>query len=153
MACLVHHQNAQCTLPGSYSSLIWAWFNLHSEAEKSWHWRDSRLPSDCCKSFSCHSCMYNLGFHQLYTQSGILHFAQLELNGAVNAPLSIFLGSTLKIMEVWQVGSTLFPHEILAWFLSNQSLYLLVDGPKHSCGVPESDPSCFHIFLFQKDGI
>ena len=47
MACLVSHWNAQPTSPGSCSSLIRAWFHLHSEAKMSWHWWDRR-PSDCC---------------------------------------------------------------------------------------------------------
>ena len=83
-------------------------------------WWDSRT-FDCRRSFYVNIVCITL------------HFPQLELNGAVDVLQSVFL----RIMLVCQVGSALFliRYMISVWFSSNQSLSLLVDGPKYSLAV------------------
>ena len=109
MACLVHHWNAQPTSPGSCSSLIWAWFHLHSEVEMNWH---VDLLQTAVKVFHVILICITLDVINSCTQPRTLHFMQLELNSTADAPYNIFLGSTLRIIEMHQVGSALFPYEV-----------------------------------------
>ena len=96
--------------------LVLLWYELGSISTQKKRWASTDWTVDslqtAVKVFHVILVCVTLDFIGSRIQLRIVHFPKLELNGAADAPKSVFLGSTLRIMEVQQVGSALYPYNL-----------------------------------------